>query len=199
MLSKLTPTTSCLNTSATSSTKCSSLTMMSLTPLLWDTTSYLALLKLLLTWVLYNPHNGRAVFPNILATSYNVVELQEKFDELEQCRVFWHPEDVGVTVEYFNPSFLVKKPSGRFCLVMAFTDVGQYSRPQPLLMPDVILLFAPSSHESTSLSLTSPAIFTRYHYQRLPWSTCTVASPPRFVASECTPYQPWGCPVLRMC
>lgn len=132
--------------------------MMSLTPLLWDTTSYLALLKLLLTWVLYNPHNGRAVFPNILATSYNVVELQEKFDELEQCRVFWHPEDVGVTIEYFNPSFLVKKPSGRFCLVMAFTDIGQYSRPQPLLMPDVILLFAPSSHESTSLSLTSPAI-----------------------------------------
>lgn len=86
------------------------------------------------------------------------------------------PEDVGVTVEYFNPSFLVKKPSGGFRLVMAFSDVGQYSKPQPSLMPDVILLFAPSPHGSTSLSLTSPAAFTRYHYQRLPWST--VASPP---------------------
>ena len=57
-----------------------------------------------------------------------LVELQQKFDELEQCQVFRRPEDIGITVEYLNPSFLVKKPSG---------DVGRYSKPQPSLMPDV--------------------------------------------------------------
>ena len=66
-----------------------------------------------------------------------LVELQQKFDELEQCQVFRRPEDIGVTVEYLNPSFLVKKPSGGFRLVTAFTDVGRYSKPQPSLMPDV--------------------------------------------------------------
>lgn len=41
------------------------------------------------------------------------------------------------TVEYFNPSFLVKKTSGGFRLVTAFTDVERGSKPQPSLMPDV--------------------------------------------------------------
>ncbi|KAJ8031141.1 hypothetical protein HOLleu_27776 [Holothuria leucospilota] len=36
-------------------------------------------------------------------------ELQRKFDELETLGVFARPEDVGVNVEYVNPSFLVKK------------------------------------------------------------------------------------------
>ena len=66
-----------------------------------------------------------------------LVELQQQFDELEQCQVFQRPEDIGVTVEYLNPSFLVKKPSGGFRLVTAFTEVGRYSKPQPSLMPDV--------------------------------------------------------------
>lgn len=47
------------------------------------------------------------------------------------------PEDIGVTAEYLNPSFLVKKTSGGFRLVTAFAEVGQYSKPQPSLMPDV--------------------------------------------------------------
>ena len=38
-----------------------------------------------------------------------VVELQAMFDELEQAKVFHRPEDLGITVEYLNPSFLVKK------------------------------------------------------------------------------------------
>ena len=38
-----------------------------------------------------------------------LVELQEKFDHLEQLGVFQRPEDVGITVEYLNSSFLVKK------------------------------------------------------------------------------------------
>ena len=66
-----------------------------------------------------------------------LVELQQKFDELESQGVFSRPEDVGVTAEYLNPSFLVKKPQGGYRLVTAFSDVGRYSKPQPSLMPDV--------------------------------------------------------------
>ncbi|CAH3035332.1 unnamed protein product, partial [Porites lobata] len=65
-----------------------------------------------------------------------LVELQAKFDELEQAQVFRRPEDLGITVEYLNPSFLVKKPSGGHRLVTAFADVARYSKPQPSLMPD---------------------------------------------------------------
>ena len=64
-------------------------------------------------------------------------ELQNKFDELEASGVFRKPEEVGVVVEYLNPSFLVKKPTGGHRLVTAFADVGRYSKPQPSLMPDV--------------------------------------------------------------
>ena len=66
-----------------------------------------------------------------------LVELQCKFDELESLGVFKRPEDIDITVEYLNPSFLVKKPNGGHRLVTAFTDVGRYSKPQPSLMPDV--------------------------------------------------------------
>ena len=66
-----------------------------------------------------------------------LTELQQKFDELENLGVFQRPEDLGITVEYLNPSFLVKKPNGGYRLVTAFTDVGRYSKPQPSLMPDV--------------------------------------------------------------
>ena len=44
---------------------------------------------------------------------------------------------LGISVEYLNPSFLVKKASGGYRLVTAFSDVGRYSKPQPSLMPDV--------------------------------------------------------------
>ncbi len=40
------------------------------------------------------------------------IELQNKFDELERLSIFRHPEDIGITIEYLNPSFLVTKPSG---------------------------------------------------------------------------------------
>ena len=57
---------------------------------------------------------------------HKLVELQEKFDHLEQPGVFQLqcPEDVGITVEYLNPSFLVKKPNGGSRLVTAFADIG---------------------------------------------------------------------------
>ena len=38
-----------------------------------------------------------------------LVELKQKCDELEQLGVFKRPEDVGISVVYLNPSFLVKK------------------------------------------------------------------------------------------
>ncbi len=67
-----------------------------------------------------------------------LVELQEKFDMLESLGVFKRPEDVGVQVEYMNPSFLVNKPNGKDTrLVTAFADVGRYSKPQPSMLPDV--------------------------------------------------------------
>jgi hypothetical protein len=66
-----------------------------------------------------------------------LVELQQKFDDLEAIGVFRRPEDVGIVAEYLNPSFLIKKNSGGFRLVTAFADVGRYSKPQPSLMPDV--------------------------------------------------------------
>lgn len=66
-----------------------------------------------------------------------LVELQEKFDQLEELGVFGRPEDAGINVEYLNPSFLVKKANGGHRLVTAFADVGRYSKPQPSLLPDV--------------------------------------------------------------
>ena len=51
--------------------------------------------------------------------------------------VFQHPEDIGITIEYLNRSFLVTKPSGGSRLVTAFADVARYSKPQPSLMPDL--------------------------------------------------------------
>lgn len=78
-----------------------------------------------------------------------LIELQEKFDDLEILGVFRRPEDVGITIEYLNPSFLVKKPNGGSRLVTAFSDVGRYSKPQPFLLPDVdstLRLIAQWSH-----------------------------------------------------
>ena len=60
-----------------------------------------------------------------------VLELQLKSDELKTLGVFKHPEDVNI------PSFLVKKPSGGYRLVITFADGGCYSKSQPSLMPDV--------------------------------------------------------------
>ena len=70
-----------------------------------------------------------------------LVELQDKCDNLETYGVLAKPEEVGVTVEYLNPSFLIRKPNGGSRLVTSFGEVGQYSKPQPSLMPDVGSVF----------------------------------------------------------
>ena len=68
-----------------------------------------------------------------------LVELQAKCDELDALGVLAKPETLDVTVEYLNPSFLVKKPNraNEFRFVTAFTEVGKYCKPQPSLMPNV--------------------------------------------------------------
>ena len=72
------------------------------------------------------------------------MELQKKFDQLEEMGVLKHPGDLNVALDKLNPSFLVKKLNSGFRLVMAFTDAGRYGKPQPSLMPDVDSTFAPN-------------------------------------------------------
>ena len=67
----------------------------------------------------------------------NLEELQLKFDELYSQGVLVRPEDVNVTAEYVSPSFLVAKPSGGHRLVTAFTELGQFAKPQPSLISNV--------------------------------------------------------------
>ena len=62
-------------------------------------------------------------------------EMQRVCDELEGT-VLLKPEEVGITCEYLNPSFLIKKKSGKKRLVTAFAEVGKYAKPQPALMSD---------------------------------------------------------------
>lgn len=53
--------------------------------------------------------------------SRNQLELlQAPLNEVEAIGVFQKPKPVGVTVEYLNPSFLVKKDSSGFRPVTAF-------------------------------------------------------------------------------
>ena len=67
-----------------------------------------------------------------------LVELQMELDRLEDLGVFAKPEQLDVTVEYINPTFLVKDPKrDKFRLVTAFSEVGKYCKPQPSLLPDV--------------------------------------------------------------
>ncbi|XP_066019216.1 uncharacterized protein [Pocillopora verrucosa] len=106
-----------------------------------------------------------------------LIQLQEKFDDLEILGVFRRPEDVGITIEYLNPSFLVKKPNGGSRLVTAFSDVGRYSKPQPSLLPDVdstLRLIAQWSHIIVT-DLTSA--FYQIPLARESMKYCGVATP----------------------
>ena len=63
--------------------------------------------------------------------SSNLQRLQEEADKLEELGVLVKPEDVGVTVKYVSPRFLVKKPDGNFRFVTAFNNLGQYAHILP--------------------------------------------------------------------
>ena len=67
----------------------------------------------------------------------NLELLQEKYDELLSQGVFAKPEDIGINAEYVNPSFLIKKSDGGHRLVTSFNEIGQHTRPQPSVMPNV--------------------------------------------------------------
>lgn len=55
---------------------------------------------------------------------------QEKSNELVALRVIRNPEEINITLEYLNLSFLVSKPNDRHRLVTAFEDVRSYLKPQ---------------------------------------------------------------------
>ena len=73
-----------------------------------------------------NEHCLTSTVPHTHNTTYNWTNFP--------C---YTPEDIGVSVEYLNTSFLVKKPNAGNRLVAAFSDVGRYSKPQPSFLPDV--------------------------------------------------------------
>ena len=79
------------------------------------------------------PRKGRIPMYN----RSNLELLQTKIDELYKEGVFAKPEEIGITAEYTSPSFLVAKASGGHRLVTAFTELGQYTKPQPALMSKV--------------------------------------------------------------
>ena len=107
--------------------------------------------------VLPPQHKGKVPFYG----HNNLVALQEKFDELVEKGVLKRPQDIGVTVENLNTSFLVKKQDTdekRF--VTDFASIADYCRPSPTLMPDC---------DSTLRSMASwkfilPTDFTTAYY-----------------------------------
>lgn len=116
----------------------------------------------------------------------NLERLQTKIDELYEQGVFVRPEDINITAEYVNPSFLVTKPSGGFWLVTAFTELSQYTKPQPALMPKVddiirhiaqfkFLIKTDLSQAYFQIPLTKSSMKCRHLYT-IPWCTCLYQS-----------------------
>ena len=63
-------------------------------------------------------------------------ELQDYFDDLLARGILSKPEELGITVENINPSFLVNKPVGKR-LVTDFKSIAEYCRQSPSLLPNV--------------------------------------------------------------
>ena len=80
------------------------------------------------------PHIIMSLYPRLISLMhYDVI----KFNDFERKGVFVKREDVGVMVEYLNPSLLFKKSDGSFRLDTAFADVDRHSKPEPSLLPGV--------------------------------------------------------------
>ena len=107
--------------------------------------------------------------------------LQQKCDELEELGVLKKPEEVGITVEYLNPSFLVKKPNGGYRLVTAFEDVGRYSKPQPSLMPDTESVLRSIGKWKYIIVSDLTSAFHQIHLSRASLRYCGIATPFRGV------------------
>ena len=104
-------------------------------------------------------------------------DLQAQFDALESIGVFKRPEDINTTVEYVNPSFLIKKPDGGFRLVTAFADVGRYSKPQPSLMPDVDSTLRLIAQWKYVIATDLTKAFYQIPLSRESWKYCGVVTP----------------------
>ena len=112
-----------------------------------------------------------------------LVELQQRFDDLEDQGVFKRPEDLGITAEYLNPSFLVNKQSGGFRLVTAFTEVGRYSKPQQSLMPDVDFTLRTIAQWRYVIQTDLTKAFYQIPLSKSSMKYCGVATPFRGVKS----------------
>ena len=112
---------------------------------------------------------------------HQLLELQQKFEKLEALGVFKRPKDINIPVEYLNPSFLIKKPSGGYCLVTAFADVGRYSKPQSSLMPDVDSMLHLIALWKHIIATDSTSTFCQIRLSHDSMKYCRVATPFRGV------------------
>ena len=112
---------------------------------------------------------------------HQILELQQNLDELEALSVFKRPEDINISVDYLNQSFLIKKPSGGYRLVTAFTDVGRYSKPQPSLIPDVDSTLRLNAQWKHIIATDLTSAFYQIPLSRDSMKYCGVAKPFRGV------------------
>ena len=73
------------------------------------------------------PQKARTPFYN----QKNLVLLQEEADKLESKGVLVPPETIGVVPKHVSPSFLVKKPNGKWRFVTAFNGLAAFCRLHP--------------------------------------------------------------------
>lgn len=101
---------------------------------------------------------------------------------IEKHAVFKPPEDLGIAIEYLNPSFLERKSNGEFRLVTAFADVGRYAKPQPSLIPNVdsILCYIAQWKYITVLTDLTKS-FNKIPLSRPSMKSCRVVTPFRGV------------------
>ena len=146
------------------------------------------------TWAQCNRPNERVVSPQY--SRNKLVQLQAKFDELERQGVFQRPEDIGITIEYLNPSFLVTKPSGGHRLVTAFADGVRYGKPQPSLMPDVETTLRTIARWKYLIVTDLTSAFYQIPLAKESMKYCVVATP--FRAFVPTHVLQWECQVPKL-
>ena len=108
----------------------------------------------------------------------NLVQLQEKFDALAAKGVFRRPQDIGITVENVNPSFLVKKRSSQdMRLVTDFGSIAPYCRPTPTVMPDVDTVLRQISSWQNLIKTDLTEAYHQLELKRSSMKYCGVSTP----------------------
>ena len=104
--------------------------------------------------------------------------LQEKFDVLVAKGVFQRPQDLGVTMENVNPSFLVKKrDSLDKRLVTDFTTIASHCRPTPTLMPNVDATLRQIAEWNVLLKTDFTEAYFQLQLKKSSMKYCGVVSP----------------------